>query len=301
MLLCDIVDRNHRNRHTDFLKHMIFRVHPFLMGLLLLLPFRIVAQSTPLITSARTVDSANNRKPTAKQAFVADKGLTPEASASAAAATAAASTAVESKVAAHLLPLFGERSKSTEQIEHDIRFLSDCDQNFSSRQEASQFFAARGWDYINDGQLDTAAYRFNLAYLLNEKNADAYWGLGVVCYQQEKHSDAIRMLKKGLAYADTNTVLMTDLATVEIKFFQQTKNQQLLSDAETILNQAITIDPANATAHIEMSLLWYTKGEYEKAWDALHKARAIDLSVVDLAFLGDLLAKMPDPKGFFKR
>ena len=295
MLLCDIVDRNHRNRRTDFLKHMIFRVHPFLMGLLLMLPFRLVAQSTQLITSARTVDSANNRKPTAKQAFVADKGLTTEA------ATTAVAVAAESKTAAHLLPLFGERSKSTEQIEHDIRFLSDCDQNFASRQEASQFFAARGWDYINDGQLDTAAYRFNLAYLLNEKNADAYWGLGVVCYQQEKLPDAIRMLKKGLAYADTNTVLMTDLATVEIKFFQQTKNQQLLADAENILNQAITTDPANATAHIEMSLLCYTKGEYEKAWEALHKARAIDLSVVDLAFLGDLLAKMPDPKGFFKR
>ena len=267
---------------------MTLRIRPLLLGLTLL-PFLVAAQPTQLITSARSVDSANNRKPTTTHAFVAEKPGT----------VGTALEATEAK-AAHCLPLFGERSKSIEQIEKEIRFLNDCDQNFGSRHEASQFFAARGWDYLSDSQLDTAVYRFNLAYLLNDKNADAYWGLGVICYQQEKMPDAIRMLKKGLAVADTNTVLMTDLATVQIKYYQQTKDEKLLNEAEAYLYQAIGLDPASATAHIELSLLYFTRANYPKAWESLHKARALDLSVIDLAYLGELLAKMPDPKGFFK-
>lgn len=268
---------------------MTLRIRPLLLGLTLL-PFLGAAQPTHLITSARSVDSANNRKPTAAQTIATEKVATTETVA----------TTVEVKKPAHCLPLFGERSKSIEQIEQEIRFLNDCDQNFSNRQEASQFFAARGWDYIADGQLDTAAYRFNLSYLLNDKNADAFWGLGVICYQQEKLPDAIRMLKKGLAVVDTNTVLMTDLATVQIKYYQHTKDENLLNEAETYLYQALAVDAANATAHIELSYLYFTRANYPKAWESLHKARALDLSVIDLAYLGELLAKMPDPKGFFK-
>ncbi len=69
----------------------------------------------------------------------------------------------------HLIPFFGETSKSLEQIELEIKFLSECDQNFESRKEASKFFSDRGWNYLQDSELDTACYRFNLAWLLDNK------------------------------------------------------------------------------------------------------------------------------------
>ena len=65
-----------------------------------------------------------------------------------------------------VLPLFGEQRKTSDQIEDEIRFLSECDKMFTSREEASTFFATRAWEYVQEGQLDTAAYRFNLAYLV---------------------------------------------------------------------------------------------------------------------------------------
>ena len=199
----------------------------------------------------------------------------------------------------NVLPLFGERSKTSTQIDEEIHFLNDCDRNFASRSEASEFFAARGWDYVSSGQLDTAAYRFNLSWLLNNNNADAYWGLGVVCYQKSQFVDAIRMLRKGSAIDKDNTVLLTDLATVEIKQYQQKPNDGLLAEAEEHLQRATTINP-NALSFQKLSVIYYLKTDYGKAWDYFHQARSYDVSALDLTYLSELLAKQPDPKGVFK-
>lgn len=252
---------------------------------LLVLPLLVIAQPKQLITSVRnnapaaTTQSENQQTPT-------DGG---------------ANTTIGEPTSGDVntMPLFGERAKTSEQIDQEIRFLNDCDRSFTTRPEASSFFADRGWDYVASGQLDTAAYRFNLAWLLNDNNADTYWGLGVVCYQKNQLSDAIRMLKRGLIVADSNATLMTDLATVQIKYHQEHNDPSVLTDAETILQRAVGISP-NASAYQKLSLINYLKADYAKAWAYFHQARSLDLTSLDLSYLSDLIAKQPDPKGMFK-
>ncbi len=254
--------------------HMLrIRIRPLLWGMLIL-PGLASAQPGQFITSTRTVSTP-------------------------ATAVVAASTTTTTQDT-RILPLFGERSKTVEQIGQEIKFLNECDQNFASRDEASQFFATRGWEYVAESQLDTATYRFNLAWLLNDKNADAYWGLGVVCYQQSKLTDAIRMLKKGLAVADTNSMLMTDLATVQIKQFQSTQDSTELNEAESLLQRSIALQPANATALMKLSLVHFVRADYGPAWTYFHRARVMDMSTLDLGYLNDLMARLPDPQGVFK-
>ncbi|WP_345271389.1 tetratricopeptide repeat protein [Nibrella viscosa] len=240
------------------------------------------ADGKQLMTSARTADTAVKGKPV-ESPSISTAPATPQVTA-----------------AAHVLPLFGERPKTAEQIGREIQFLNECDQNFTSRQEASQFFSARGWDYLSEGQLDTAAYRFNLSWLLNDKNSDAYWGLGVVSYQRNDLPQAVRMLKKGLNVADTNVVLMTDLATVQIRLYQEKQDLNELNDAESLLQKSLTIVPNNPNAFVKLALVNYERTEYAKAWEYFHKARILDISVIDLTFLNELLSKQPDPQGVFK-
>lgn len=209
-------------------------------------------------------------------------------------------TSVVREVDARILPLFGERSKSAQQIEDEIRFLNECDQNFNSREEASQFFAARGWEYISETQLDTAAYRFNLAHLLNDKNGDAFWGLGVICYQRNQLSDAVRMLKMGVALTDTNAVLLTDLATVELEYYQAKQDTASLADAREHLQKAVFLNPTQASAFARLSQISYHQADYRSAWSYLHKAYKLDLATIDLAYIRELLLKEPDPTGLFK-
>jgi len=199
----------------------------------------------------------------------------------------------------HLMPLFGETAKSGEQIEREINFLNDCDQSFQSREEASTFFSDRAWDYLRDNELDTACYRFNLAWLLNPKNAYAYWGLGVVCFQKGYFTDAERMLRMGINQDSANVGLLVDLATVDLIHFKQSQESFELVEAEQILSRALQLDTTNANTYLKWAMLEFHKGNYQKAWASLHKTRERDIELLDLEFLKELLAKQCDPEGIF--
>ena len=262
---------------------------------LVVLPLLTVAQPKQLITSARSGDSVrqstNNRNAARQRTQTAEQTSD---------ATGANVVGVAAGESLNILPLFGERPKTADQIDSEIHFLNDCDRNFANRSEASEFFAARGWDYVADGQLDTATHRFNLSWLLNDRNADAFWGLGVVSYQKNNLPGAIYLLKKGVAVVDTNVVLMTDLATLQIKNYQEKQNPTDLTEAETLLLKTISLSPNSATSYQKLAVVSFLKADYEKSWAYFHQARALDLSVLDLKFMSELLAKLPDPKGVFK-
>ncbi len=200
----------------------------------------------------------------------------------------------------HVLPLFGEQRKTSEQIEEEIRFLSDCDKSFASREEASTFFATRAWEYVQEGQLDTATYRFNLAYLLNEKNVDAFWGLGVVAFQKQELETAERMLRKGVEIAPENVPLIVDLSTVELRHFFQTNDTTELDESHQLLVHAARLDSTYAPTFYNLALAEYHRDDFAKSWEALHKGRRLNFSLVDFQFIELLRTKLPDPEGFFK-
>jgi tetratricopeptide (TPR) repeat protein len=199
-----------------------------------------------------------------------------------------------------VLPLFGEQSKNSEQIDEEIRFLSDCDKSFSSRIEASSFFSARAWEYLQEGSLDTACYRFNLANLLNDKNVEAYWGLGVVCYQKENWVDAKRMLSRGVSIQSSNVPLLVDLSTVDLKLYAINKRQEELDEAFKLLEDAVALDSTYALGQYNLALVHYNRDEPEKSWERLHKGRMLDFNQINFEFIELLKAKLPDPQGFFK-
>ena len=198
------------------------------------------------------------------------------------------------------LPFFGEQRKTSEQIDKEIRFLSDCDKMFANREEASSFFAARAWEYIQEGQLDTAAYRFNLAYLLNEKNVDSYWGLGVVSYQKNQLEEAASILRRGVELAPTNVPLMVDLSTIELRNFTQTAKPEDLEDSYKLLKYAASLDSTYAQTFFNLASAEFYRADYPKAWEALHTGRKLNFQMVDFEFVSLLRAKLDDPEGFFK-
>ncbi len=197
-------------------------------------------------------------------------------------------------------PLFGEQRKTSKQIEEEIKFLSECDKSFANRDEASTFFAARAWEYVQEGQLDTAAYRFNLAYLLDEKNVDAYWGLGVICYQKNDWEKAEQMLRRGANIAPDNVPLIVDLATVELGHFAKNNDQEDLQESYRLLKRAASLDTTYAQTFSNLALAEYHRSNFPEAWEALHKARKLNFSTVDFQFVELMKAKMPDPEQFFK-
>ena len=200
-----------------------------------------------------------------------------------------------------VLPMFGGKAKTEEQQKKDEKFLTSCDKSFANRQEASRFFMERGWEYLNEGQLDTAVYRFNLAWLLNPDNKDTYWAFGLVTSAKGQNGEAIKHYEKALSYDPKNSLLLSDAASTYLKAYSEGKKKKKdLKKATTYLNEAIKADTTNAYALYNLSKVKFYEKKYSDAWEYLHKSRSINLMQIDYDFIAELTAQMPDPKGFFR-
>jgi Tfp pilus assembly protein PilF len=202
---------------------------------------------------------------------------------------------------ARVLPMFGGKAKTEEQQKRDEKFLTSCDKSFATRQEASKFFVDRGWEYLNEGQTDTAVYRFNLAWLLNPDNKDPYWAFGLVSSAKGQDAEAISLFEKALSFDPKNSLLLSDAAASYLKVYNDGKKKKKdLKKASSYLSQAIAADSSNAFALYNLSKVKFYEKDYASAWNYLHQSRAINLTQIDYDFIAELTAQMPDPKGFFR-
>lgn len=200
----------------------------------------------------------------------------------------------------NILPLFGGTPRSKQQKAEDEAFLKSCDKIFPNRHEGSSFFAERGWEYLAEGELDTAVHRFNLCYMLEPENVEAYWGLGVICYHRGQQQEAVTLMNRGLKIAPENAGLMVDIATLYIQQYEQTQAVEPLGLAQQLLGKSLGIDSTNANTYMKLAITHYYQEDFDKAWENLHKCRDIDFKAVDLTLLTQLMVKKPDPKGLFK-
>ena len=201
---------------------------------------------------------------------------------------------------ARLQPLFGglTPTQATQVIgEAQLKAIAA---SFASPAEASAFFANKGFEYLSENKPDTATYRFNLAWLLNPQNADAYRGLGILASTQPTPDAAIRLLGQGLALAPANSLLLSDLGTSHLIRYAQTKKKKDLTTALDLLQRATAADPANAVAWQQLAHGLYYQEKYPEAWAAVHKGQAQSVSSLDFGLISDLQAKLPDPQGTFK-
>lgn len=202
----------------------------------------------------------------------------------------------------NFLPFFGSYLKTESQQIDDQMFLMDCDKSFKSRNEASDFFINMAWQYLEEGSKNNAINRFNLAWLLNNNNMDAYWGLGVIEYQTGDYHMAIKHMTKGLEISkDSNPILMVDLATIYLQIAINnpiSKNES--HKAHELIEKALAIQPGYTTAYMQMVLVKLLEKDEDGAWEAFHKGYALNPNEYSIQILTELLSRKSDPKGIFK-
>ena len=209
--------------------------------------------------------------------------------------------AVELTSASRLLPLYGGASPAQAQQFVGTAVLADIDRSFGSRPEASKFFSTKGFEYLIEHQPDTAAVRFNLAWVLDPKNPDAYRGLAVLLSQRKAPAAEVQaLLLQGLAVAPTNAYLLTDAATTAADRYTTTKKKKDLTEAAGYVQRALLADPNLADAWQTQARIRYEQEDYAGAWEAIHKGQALNMSSLDFNLIGDLKEKLPDPQGKFR-
>lgn len=202
----------------------------------------------------------------------------------------------------NFIPLFGGFTKTESQEIDDQMFISDCDKQFKSRAEASAFFSKMGWDYLAEGDKNTAIHRFNLSWLLNNENVETYWGLGVIEFQSANFSNAIKLMNKGLEIpSEPNYVLMADLATVYIKTALNNPNSMIeTANARNLLIKSLEIQPKYTPAYMQLTLVSIIENKLDDAWVSFHQGYELNPKEINVEILGELLKRKADPKGVFK-
>lgn len=207
---------------------------------------------------------------------------------------------VAASAANRLQPLFGGISAAQAETLVGTAFLANVERSFASKAEASRFFSTKAYEYLAEGKPDTAVYRFNLAWLLDPKNADVYRGLGVITSQNPTPDESISLLNQGLALAPNDALMLSDLGSIYLIRYEQTKKKKDLTTAYDYLQKAVAADPRNAVAWQQLARAYYAQDKYAEAWEATHKGGDLNMTSIDFNFLSDLIAKMPDPQGKFK-
>lgn len=185
------------------------------------------------------------------------------------------------------LPMYGGQ--------HDPK----VERNESVSKEAAQL----GWKYYYQGDLGTAIKRFNQAWMFDRKNADAYWGFGLIMGQRSREGntqanlrESIRCLSMAKDIAPKNGRIIGDLAfshTALGSFLQSENNdgRQEFSDAETLFKQAYALDPKYPPIPANWSVLKFYVGDYRAAKQLLDVAKDLGFTP-DPAYVKDLSGKI---------
>ena len=181
------------------------------------------------------------------------------------------------------------------------RFLVNNTKRFKSRKTASAFYTMEAKRTFNEAKLDSAAYLFGRAWLLDSTNNDVYWGFGRVYGQQKQYEKALFVLYKALENDRHNPQLLTDVATSHLGRFYAHSNPADLLQSKKLLEKAVKYSPDKADAYYKLAISSYYLQEYRLAWEYLHNSLSKDKKLADASFIAALLDKQPDLAGKYQR
>jgi len=173
----------------------------------------------------------------------------------------------------NLMPQYGGVKKTAQLLFYDQQFLTDCDSKFPDRKEAAAYFQAKGWQFLQSGDPNTAMKRFNQAWLLDSTNAGAYWGFGAVTGQRQQHDESLKYLLLSQRYDSTNKRLLVDIALSRLNRYsgnkQVTEVDQAIKELHLFLVDSMNTKQhvsAYANAYSHLAGAYTIKQDYAMAW-----------------------------------
>lgn len=180
----------------------------------------------------------------------------------------------EAKTNIRLLPKYGLVQKSAELQQLDQDFIEEMMKQEAlkdDRTATSNYMISVGFGYLYRGDLKTAMYRFNQAYLLDSENSDIYWGYGAVYMTLEQYDRAKQQYEEGLATAPDNTHLLTDYATyfmVQYYRLYPTDSKAAFDHLETAIRyllKSFQLDPTDQNTSYKLSSCYLVSADCNKA------------------------------------
>lgn len=107
-------------------------------------------------------------------------------------------------------PMFGEVTKTADQLRADKIYIEMATKGGRSREEAAEMAAKTGWNAFYKGDHATAIKRFNQAWLLDPDNQLALWGFAVISGERKQAAEAVRFFDMAFAAGPSHPSLERD-------------------------------------------------------------------------------------------
>jgi tetratricopeptide (TPR) repeat protein len=198
----------------------------------------------------------------------------------------------------NLLPKYGGLPKTDWQKEADAKFISGMDEDYhGDRKKASMDMAMRGWQYLAAGGLDDAMRRFNQAWLLNQKNGTALWGMAAIEASSGKYDDSLNLFAEAEKFVGSEINFQVDFAKSLGMAGVKLSDDTLLKYAFNRFEFVYRKTPQNTLNLQNWVMTLFGIGKYPEAWAKVKLAEATpNKDQLDPRFLADLQSQMARPQ-----
>lgn len=197
-----------------------------------------------------------------------------------------------------LLPKYGSLPKPEWQKQADAAFISGMDKDYhGDRKKASSDMAARGWQFLAQGEPETAMRRFNQAWLLDHDDGIALWGMAAIEADWGKFDESLKLFAEAEKFSGEQINFSVDYAAAVGRAGVKEKNDVLLKEAFDRFEAVYEKAPQNTRNLQNWAMTLFGIGKYSEAWEKVKLAEAApNKPQLNPAFLADLQARMPRPK-----
>ena len=198
-----------------------------------------------------------------------------------------------------LQPEYGNVEKTESQKAVDEDFKKDILEYYKGdTNAASKKMRDLGFTYLYEkGDFVTAMRRFNQAFMLNSKNADAYYGFGTIFFNLGAMEKAREQYDKGLEIDPKHSKILTDYGTTYLgDYYESLENgnensTEFLTKANEYLEKSFEFDKKDSNTIYKLSIVKMYTGNCKEAMELLKRAKKMNNPNVTESFEKELNEK----------
>lgn len=197
----------------------------------------------------------------------------------------------------NIQPKYGLLPKNDAQKTADAEFISSIDDYYKgNRKQGAEDIAARGWELLRKNNITDAMRRFNQAWLLDNSNGKALWGMAVVQVMTGKIAESLKLFYEAERSIGDDIDFSVDYAKTIGVAGAQTKNAAILQEAFVRFERLYQKAPQHTLNLQNWAITLFHVGNYPEAWKKLKLAEETPRHAeLDPSFSAALQNKMPRP------
>ncbi|HKP72951.1 MAG TPA: tetratricopeptide repeat protein, partial [Pyrinomonadaceae bacterium] len=142
----------------------------------------------------------------------------------------------------------------------------------SNPEKAKAEHVRRGEAYLTEKKFQEASLEFRNAVQIDNKLAQAHWGLARAYEGMGQYTQAFEELRATAELDPNNLEARVRLGNYYIVAFQQSKDDKLRDEAKRLYEEVLAKDPNNIEGHILKATVLYASGKSEEALASLNRA-----------------------------